>query len=521
MPTLTEDIKLPGNVNPATVKVTVELWGDDEPVTGFETTAGTSIAGPRRVTGNPWSVENLVGNEDIELPTGTVYRVHRTWPGLREPLVDYVTIPSGGGPFKVGDRLVDPPGSLLTAGATAAVAAQASRSALESLGAQVDQSTARTLEARFLQFIRDAGSGSPPAGWNYLGGDVPDCVYIPASNDALWIFADGFDGTTINASDQYVSAPLPIRNGAILEQTAGTFTNAIQIYRAGFSGLWMDAVVDGGHAANHIWWPIGLIDDGGVYKVACWLVESPAAAGEPHGRLVDSHIVTLGGFLTYGSHVQTGLGSLTDNFWVSRLWRDTTHTYVTGMQFVPPFDARTTAAPTTPNYVFDNPQNHHTLTRIARVANGSLGTVANWEYWTGSAWVAGVTNAQPMVDTAGNQIRGDSGIAKITSTHYVLAAHKLMDTHLDVYKAAAPQGPWTQISRVPLVTQGHNINGPNTYQVGQLVSILPTQVQAPPAEHRIAIISRNTIFNGYDAEDPFPSRNIRRYAPQFAVIPTI
>lgn len=399
------------------------------------------------------------------------------------------------------------------------ITAQAARSSLESLGAQVDQSTARTLEARWLQFIRDAGSGSPPSGWNYLGGDVTDATFFASSNDALWLFADGFDAGpgAVNASDLYTTTVLPQRNGLIREDNAGTFVGAAQHYVSGTSGLWIDADSQGGHAGRH-WWPIAGIDDGGTYRVACWRVQD--GLGPPHGTLQEVDIVTISAFLTYTSHTATGLGALTDNFWVSGMWRDTTHTFVYAMEFVPPFDARTSGG-SEPNYVLGDPENHYSLTRLARVTNGSLLTVASWEYWNGSTWVSGATNATPLLDIDGNEIRGDAGIKKINNTHYLLVAHALLDSHLDVYKAAAPQGPWTAISRVPLPVQGHSVNGPNTFEVGQLCKILPTQVQAPPAEHSIAVISRNTIVPsvGYSAEEPFTSRNIRRYCPQFAVIP--
>lgn len=119
MPTLTENIKLPGDVDPSTVTTTVELWGAGEPITGFETTAGKSIAGTRKITGNPWTIPDLVGNADIEVPAGSVYRVHRTWPGLRAPLVDYVDLPAAGGPYIVGDELADPPAALTPSGLSA------------------------------------------------------------------------------------------------------------------------------------------------------------------------------------------------------------------------------------------------------------------------------------------------------------------------------------------------------------------------------------------------------------------
>lgn len=523
---------LPGHQQPL-AEVRIEVAGEGckplTPTYSLSPEPIRTVIGAKRlkpghgIDPNGFWQEDLVPNSLLN-PPGTAYRITReTSDGSIS--ISCISVPASGGPFAVSELLVSPPGAIpdsalgfhLTDPDAHEELFELAR--LESLGAQVDQTAALTLEGRFLQFIRDAGSGAPPVGWNYLGGDVPDVVYISASNDVLWIFADGFDGTTI-VNDFYVSAPLPIRNGAILEQTAGTFVNAIQLYVAGFSGLWLDAVSQGGIAAGHHWWPIGVIDDGGTFRVACWRVLTDTT---PHGNLIETDLVTLGGFLNYSSHVPTGFGAQTDKFWVSGFFRDTSNTIIYAMEFVPPFDARSASDPTAPNYVFTDPQNHFTRTRIARVPNGQLLTVANWQFWNGSAWVSGVTNAAPLVDINGHEIHGDAGMKKISDNHYLLAVHRLMDTHLDVYISSVPQGPWTRISRVPLPTQGHSVNGPNTFQVGQLVKIVPTQVQAAPVEHSIAIISRNTIVPtlGYAAEESFTLRNIRRYAPQFAVIPHI
>lgn len=119
MPTLTETIKLPGGVDPSTVRTTVELWGAGAAITGFEQTGDVAIGGPRVVTGNPWTVTNLVGNADIELPAGTVYRCTRQWPGLKKPLVDYIVMPTTAGTYQLGDILAEQPASLPSAALTA------------------------------------------------------------------------------------------------------------------------------------------------------------------------------------------------------------------------------------------------------------------------------------------------------------------------------------------------------------------------------------------------------------------
>jgi hypothetical protein len=404
---------------------------------------------------------------------------------------------------------------------------------LESAGAAIDQRAGLELERRFLTYIKDAwgAAGGKQTGHNYGGGDVTDCFITPPTGlKPMWIFADGLAGANVDdATEMYLSTPLPVRNGAIHENTPGSFTKAIQSYVSGNSGLWLDAVTQGGHPAGRIWWPIAIFDDNGAMRVICWHVESPAANGEPHGRLVDTDIVTINAFLGYDSDVNTGIGSLTDDFWACGVFRDAGlgFTYTYGMEFVPPFDDRTTANPTAPNYALAaslaDLDSHYSLTRVARVVNGSYGTVASWEYWNGSAWVAGVVNAVPMLDSYGEQIKGDFGATKINTDHYLAVAHRLTDTHLDVYNSSVPQGPWTKISRVPMPFQGHNFGG--SVQVGQLCKILPDpakmSILKPPPGHRIALISRNLVRPdlGYGSVLPFTQLKTVQFAPQLIVIP--
>jgi hypothetical protein len=391
-----------------------------------------------------------------------------------------------------------------------AVTVVSTDSQMESLGAVVDQAAARTLEGRWLQFIRDS-SGS--ASLNYLGGDVSDCVSISGGGDTLWIGADWFDGTTIDSDDTYNANALPVRNGAVLATTPGTFAGASQLYQSGTSGIWLNAQSQGGLPVDTLWWPIVGLDDGGTVRVMCHHI-SDAAPRPPWGKHLDSHLVTLNAFGGYASHIATGLGA-SDIFWVDGLLRDTTHTYIYGQQFVPDIDADINNNGSVPNYGIGDVKNHYTLKRVARVTNGSLTTVASWQFWNGTTWVSGVTNATPVVDASGAQIRGDGGVRKIVDGHYVMAVHQLTDSHLNVYNATVPQGPWTRIARVPLPTQGHTING--GLQIGQITKILPTTEHpaGTPAEHSIAMLCRNLL----NPTDAMSVRNIRRYTNQFAVIP--
>lgn len=122
MPTLTETLKLPAGVDPTDVAVELQLWGVGTAVTGFEQTNGQTIAGKTKATGAAWSIASIVGNNDIELPTGTTYRVKRSWPGLEEPLVDYITMPTGGGPYRVDQVLTTTPATIPSSAASSEIA---------------------------------------------------------------------------------------------------------------------------------------------------------------------------------------------------------------------------------------------------------------------------------------------------------------------------------------------------------------------------------------------------------------
>lgn len=377
----------------------------------------------------------------------------------------------------------------------------------ESEGSFVPQDAANTEMERWYTMIRNnAGAGTA---FQYLGGDVTD-GFRTSGGDVAWIGADWLSGTTIDGDDTYAGVALPAcRSGLIIEDVDGIFFQ--QFHNSGSTGNWIDAIANGGQAANTLWWPIAGLNDGGTNKVFCWHVNGTIPP--PYGTLLDVHLVSLNVFGLYSSFVDTNLGA-TDNFWVDGAFRDTTFTYIYGEQFVPDYDADTAGTGLVPNYgQGSNILSHYTLKRVARVTNGQLGTVANWTFWNGTTWVAGASNAVPMVDDLGNQIHGDAGVKKIADGHYILAAHQLIDTHLSVYRSANPQGPWTMISRVPTPTQGQTFNG-GGIQIGQLVKVLSVPPNTP-AGYSMAIISRNMLH----PTEPMSLHNIRRYAPQFVVIP--
>lgn len=117
MTTVTEELVLPDGTEADGWTVTIQLAGENgNPVEGFDTVADTTVVGrlSPAITDGAWSAD-LVPNDNIT-PTGTVWK--RTVVGGggvgsgARSWTDYFTVPVGGGPVVLADRLTQPPGAL-------------------------------------------------------------------------------------------------------------------------------------------------------------------------------------------------------------------------------------------------------------------------------------------------------------------------------------------------------------------------------------------------------------------------
>lgn len=374
---------------------------------------------------------------------------------------------------------------------------------------------ADTLAERWLEFVRRAGY-NPPKGynWRFLGGDVTDCI-LTRQGAAMWIGSDWFAGGLPSVrDDKYVSGVLPLRNGCIFAPTANSWSKARQVMTT--NSLWLDgqnAPPNGQKlSSREHWWPIaGYVNPAnGLTYIAAWRTENTnfdQPPSTPYGTLRDNHLIVLNGFGTYGAHVAHNVAS--DHFWIDGLVDGGDgFTYIYGEQFVPDYESG--------QYGIGSPQDDYTLKRVARVSHAQLTQFAEWRYWDGLVWQPDASDAVPMVTPTGAEVQGDAGVQRISSTHWLLAAHRLAGPNMDVYRSALPQGPWVPIAQVPLPGQGAAMHGGT--QVGQLVKILPRQVQSPPAGHSLAMVSRN-ILNVTGSIFSVQGRNIRCYAPQIVAVP--
>lgn len=383
------------------------------------------------------------------------------------------------------------------------VAALDTRTTLESIGAAVDQAAARAMEQRWVALARECGqaSGAAPRKpeLKYMGGDVLDVMQLPGGTQKLWVCADIWAGATVQSDDTYSGPALPTRNACIQEVPAGTF--GTMLYDVGTSGVWLDAVADGGQPADHIWWPTCVLDDGGatLMRVGCVLI-GPPDAENPFGVYAGSQIVTLNAFGLFSSSTDVTSADLQ----IDGFLKDTTHTYIFGEEHVGFVDEETLGSK---------------ITKVARVVNGSLLTLASWEYWDGAGWSASPAAAVPLQDVDGNDLLGDACVAKIATGHYLMASHSLsIDPWLDTYRSAAPTGPWEKIARTPLPGIGQSVAGGTL--IAQIPRILATNClgnpdERPPAGRSLVMLSRNLL----GATAAMADQSIFNYLPMFVVVP--
>lgn len=384
---------------------------------------------------------------------------------------------------------------------------------LEATGAAVDQALAVVEHERWLQLIRAVGTGAPPhPSLTYSGGDVCD-AHDDGTNIA-WLLSDFFDNLTVNPDDTYGSNPIgPTRNGVILQNKA---TGAFAQQLGGVGTAWIRAVENGGLPLG-LWWPLTQVPTAGVQQwIGCWYNDAAITPNNPFGAYLDTHLVQVA-FGAYQTHVACGFTDQKFFIECARLSGSTIFTL--GGEFHPRIDQVLTSG-TWPGYAMGGnlveAQAQLDLThRLSRAAQAAYGTVSSWEYWTGTGWSNDRSQAIELRDTTGELINGAAGFAEVEPGRWVLAAHQLVDTHVDVYHAAAPQGPWARHARVPInppvgtPLDGHG----DRYQIAWHTKV-HTHYTTPPGRSIVSL----TTFPQLPGL-PFTEHHINLHGPLFVVVP--
>jgi hypothetical protein len=393
------------------------------------------------------------------------------------------------------------------------------RLALEAVGAGVPQEFLWNVEQAFIDYAVDAATAGGIANRRFLGGDVLDwfTLGVPPSSSMI-VGADWWAAGTpaIDTTTQdFLAGPVPFRNGMI-QVTDSVPQFDAQIFAA--DNDFLSAQVNGGEAAPLIWWITGGYRKppyAGADRIMwCCHLHDPSQVSSPSLGVVDSSIIRSSLFGTYENHVNTGWGPAA-NFWLHKIAYDVTDDLVYGMGMTlhdPPLPLLDPADIDAHRAARD--AGH----KIARCAPADVMTVAAWEFWTGAGWSSDPTQAAVIVDNLGNTVHGFTGRPVQVQPGVWINVGRLhvLDPFVEVWRATAgPQGPYTNIARVPLPGVGAVVNDGPMMQVSHHVNLVP-HLTAPP-ECSLAMATCTHI--GDPADIVWTNVNIRRFLPRFVVVP--
>jgi hypothetical protein len=376
---------------------------------------------------------------------------------------------------------------------------------LELDGEAIEQSQSPDYGQLWVDYIADAGSESPTGNRRILGGDCVEIVQTGADG-FLWLWLDVWAaGTGAVEDEQYTTNNLlPFRNAVAGESPAGTL--GTQVFESG-SNEWLDPAV-AGYPDSYVWWPTGGVRPGltGSTYVVAHLLDG-AHSSEGNFGVVGTSLITLTLFATYQSHVQLDFGTQA-NFWLTRLREDDDFVYGWGValnQNPAPqgYDFASWAEPSGGGH------------KVARVATADLLDGGEWTFWNGADWVTNPRDAVLVEDTDGNPILGFTGTPyKVDTDHWInVGRTHVLDTYVDVWRADAPEGPWTKISRVPVPRVNDEVQA-GYRQISHHTTIIPHATA--PADHSIAMLTSTVLGSG---GFEFDGADIRCFSPQFVVIP--
>jgi hypothetical protein len=274
--------------------------------------------------------------------------------------------------------------------------------------------------------------------WAGADGAVP--VRINATR-TVWMFGDTYIGRVlanglISPSDRLVNNSFVVQDGRCFSPLMG----GVPLARTDF-------IAD--PAPGQWYWPAGAVTDGGALRV--FLLRLAAAPGGFGFQALDMRVATFSiPTLTQQGAPVPVPGDPSKPFGSTAFSNpNDTFVYLYG------------AFSSGESNQLDAPEQRH---YVARAPKGSVANGATWEYWDGVAWVTDINAAAPMsfTDTP-NAMPGDYMLdgpaAQLQVTrapagavdYAYLGTAKLLDGFSDdvsVFKAPAPNGPWTYMGRV-------------------------------------------------------------------------
>lgn len=159
------------------------------------------------------------------------------------------------------------------------------------------------------------------------------------------------------------------------------------------------------------------------------------------------------------------------------------------------------------NYILGN-SNHQM--ELARVKRGSTTSVGSWEFWNGTAWVAGVQNAAVMNTSQAEAI---SPLPSNWGKGYIeVSVSTFPGYYLQEQFACAPQGPWSPPQQIYTIPE---TNGEYPYEI----SYGPNVVGYHPSGNSSLRVSYNINYTGSNGFQTV-AQNINMYRPRFVDLQT-
>lgn len=376
---------------------------------------------------------------------------------------------------------------------------------LELDGEAISQTQSPDYGQLWRDYIVDAGSETPTGNRRILGGDCVEVIQTGATS-FLWVWLDTWAaGTGAVAAEMYTTENLlPFRNAVAAESPTGTLGQ--QAFHPSTS-VWLSAP-DAGFPSSYVWWPVGGVRPGltGNTYVVAHLLDG-AQASQINFGVVGTSLITLNLFGLRDSHVQLDFGPQA-NFWLTRLREEGAFVYGWAVAL--------NQNPVPQGYDFGSwSQAQGGGHKIGRVATADIADGGEWTFWNGTGWVSNPRDAALVEDTAGHPILGFTGTPyKVDTDHWInVGRTHVLDEHVDVWKASAPEGPWEKISRVPVPRVNDEVQA-GYRQISHHTTIIPHA--AAPAGHSIAMLTSTVLGSG---GFEFTGTDIRCFSPQFVVVP--
>lgn len=318
------------------------------------------------------------------------------------------------------------------------------------------------------------------AGPGWVGGDASYQTKLPDGR-MVWVFSDTMIGTaTTSGTASFTGMP---HNTMLV----GTGAKLKSLYSGGYStpkSLIPDTTVNGQPA----WWYVSAT----YVEGKTLLVYVNQMTGQPG----DIFATPTGASKIAVFSVPTTSSAVPQFQKLVAIASDATTQWGNGYTF-----------DTTYNYIYGLTTDHQM--KLARVKRGSSVTLSAWQFWNGSAWVAGESNAAIVNSTQAEAVSPQP--SSWGNGYVAISTSQPFGNYLQQQFACSPQGPWSAPENIYTI--------PETWGTmagyHDIMAYIPNVVGNKPNDSTSLIVSYNiNTTDGFAAL----AQNINQYRPRFVTV---